>query len=157
MPESSQQVNGKPVYILTQVKKRLLIPKIITLVFLGLVFYSGILLNISLLNLSGNTETLAKLIALIVLILIIVFGIFYNLIKAKKQYLFYNNKIVFGKKQIVLNTILNTEIKHNFLDKIFKTYSLQLTKKFSIENIPDTIQLKDYVQKLINYNKNITQ
>tara|TARA_B100000315_G_C14551929_1_gene576260 strand:+ start:1222 stop:1797 length:576 start_codon:yes stop_codon:yes gene_type:complete len=151
---ANQQPTEKPAYVLPQMKKRLLVPKIITFLFLGVIFYMGVLLNVALLNLSGNTETLVSLVALIVLILIIVFGIFYNLIKAKKQYLFYNNRIVFWKKQIPLNTILNVDIKRNFLDKMFKTYSLQLTKKFAIENIPNNVQLNDYVQKLVNYSKN---
>ena len=75
MPDPIQQPIEKPAYILTQVKKRLLIPKIITFLVLGIVFYLGVLLNITLLNLSGSTETMAKLIALIVLLLIIAFGI----------------------------------------------------------------------------------
>jgi len=156
MIDATQQPTEKPAYILPQVKKRLLIPKILTFLALGVIFYLGVLLNISLLSLSGNAETLTRLIALIVLILIIAIGFFYNLIKAKKKYFFYNNRITFQKKQIPLNTISNIEIKRNILDKIFKTYSLKLTPKFLIENIPANIPLQNYVQKLVNYARSVS-
>ena len=55
----------KPIYELSQVKKRALIPKIITFLILGATFYLGVLLNISLLSLSGSTETITRLVALI--------------------------------------------------------------------------------------------
>ncbi len=147
----------KPLYTLPQVKKRLIIPKLVSFFLLGIIFYLGIILNMSLLNLTGKTKNLVLAISLILLVFLIIFGIIYNLLKTKKEYLFYKNKIIFWKKEIPYKLILNMEIKRNFLDKIFKTYSLQLTKKFSINNIPETIQIKDYLQKLINYNKKYNQ
>tara|TARA_Y100000310_G_C20507098_1_gene726975 strand:+ start:206 stop:673 length:468 start_codon:yes stop_codon:yes gene_type:complete len=143
-----------PVYTLPQIKKRLIIPKIITFLFLGIIFYVGVLLNVSLLSLSGATKTLTLTIALIVLIGLIIFGIVFNILQAKKIYKFYGDRIVFGKKQIPFNAILNTEIKRNFLDKIFKTYSLLLSKQFTISNISENIQLQNYIEQLITYTKN---
>ena len=118
MMETTSKPIEQPIYTLPQVKKRLIVPKIITFLFLGLIFYLGVLMNVSLLSLTGQAKTLTLSIAIIILLSIILFGIIYNLLKAKKNYLFYNNKIVFWKKEIPLNTILNTEIKRNFLDKI---------------------------------------
>lgn len=143
----------QPLYILPQEKKRILIPKILILFSLGMIFYLGILFNISLLKLTTSTETTIKLISLIILIIVVVFGILLNFKKAKQKYFFYQNKIVFQKKEIPLSKITNIKPKQNFLDKLFKTYSLILNQEFKINNIPQKIQLQEYIQKLIAYSR----
>ncbi len=142
-----------PTYILPQNKKRILIPKIISFLFLGVIFYLGILLNISLLKLTVSTESIVKLISLITLIVIIILGILFNLKKSKQKYFFYQDKIVFKKQQILLTGITDIKTKQNLLDKLFKTYSLIINQKFKIKNIPQQINLQQYLQKMINYSK----
>ena len=75
----------KPLYTLPQVKKRLIIPKLVSFFLLGIIFYLGIILNMSLLNLTGKTKNLVLAISLILLVFLIIFGIIYNLLKTKKE------------------------------------------------------------------------
>ena len=85
MPAPQEQ----PIYVLAQSKKRAIIPKILTFLILGVIFYLGILLNVSLLELDARQETIFKTVPLIILIVVIVVGIFLTLKRAKKKYHFY--------------------------------------------------------------------
>lgn len=132
---------------------RYLIPKIISLISLSVLFYLGILLNLSLLNLSGPTETSVKLGSVFVLLVLIVIGIFHNMSAAKHGYLFYGNRIKFARKTVTYYHITEINRKENFLDKKFKTHSLILSKKFKIQAIPNSVDLHQYIQQMIDYNK----
>ena len=146
----------KPLYILSQEKKRILLPQILTLLLLGFILYLGVLLNLSLLELSSPTQDLIKTITLITVFFLILLGLFLNFLKAKQKYFFYPNRITFKRKTLLLSEITSLKLKQNFLDKIFKTYSIVLNQKFKIENIPQNIQLRDYVQKLIDYSRQVS-
>lgn len=148
-----QQMQEQPVYTLHQSKPRTIIPKIITLLVLSFIFYLGVLLNISLLELRGNQETLLKTGTLIILIIIIIVGIFLSVRTAKRPYFFYKDRISFEKKQISYTDISNTSPHLDPIDKIFKTYSVNLGSKFFLRNIPQEIHLENYLQQLIQYAK----
>lgn len=150
MPEISSE---QPIYVLHQNKKRALFPKILSLLILGTIFYFGVLLNLRLLDLLGSEETTIKTVSLIIVGAIILLGIILSLIKSRRAYIFYQNRIMFGKKQVVYQQIINTVPTKNLSDKIFNTYSISLTKKFKIQNISQQIDLQSYVQQLIDYCK----
>jgi len=150
MPEQPQQ-QEQPIYVLVQLKKRAIIPKIIILLILGIVFYFGVLLNVSLLELTGDEETTIKMVSLIVVIVVVLFGILLSILRAKKMYKFYRDRIMFGKKTIPLAQITNTAAKQNSFDKIFKTYSIKLSKKFKIKHISQEVQIQNYLQQLVSY------
>jgi len=160
-PSQTQQSSSRPIqtqieqpiYVLPQNKKRAIIPKIIIFIVLGIIFYLGVLLNVSLLELSASTKSLIKLITLILLLLIIVLGIYLTFHRANQPYKFYRNKIYFNKKEIYYTLIINTNPKQDFWDKLFKTYTISLNKKFFLRNIPQTIQINNYLNQLINYAK----
>lgn len=154
--EPVQESAEQPIYILPQSKKRALIPKIISLLILGGIFYLGVLLNISLLNLTANQEQGISLASLIILLLVIFLGIYLSLRRANKPYEFYKNRIAFNKKEIFYTKIINTAAKQDFLDKIFKTCSVNLGNNFHLRNISQQVQISDYLQKLINYSQSQT-
>ncbi len=143
----------QPIYAVQESKQRTLIPKVITLLFLAAIFYLGVLVNISLLELSADQETALKTGSLLTLAVIIIVGIILTFIKTRRPYLFYKNRITHGKETIYYFNITNTTATKNFLDRSFKTYSLQLSKTFFFRNIPETIQLSNYIQQLIEYAK----
>ena len=60
----------KPIYVLYQNKTRTIVPKFISFIILGVIFYVGILLNLALLALTGSEETVVKMVALVLLLLI---------------------------------------------------------------------------------------
>ena len=148
-----QQPVEQPMYVLPQTKKRALIPKIITLLVLGGIFYLGVLLNLTLLELSEETYSIVNLVSLILLLCVLVLGISLAVRKAEQDFKFYRTKLFQGKKFINYISILNINPKQDFLDKIFKTYSINLGNNFHLRHISQKIQIGTYLQKLINFNK----
>ena len=140
-------------YLLPQRLSRAVLPKTGILLILSVVFYSGILLNIALLDLTAQTETIVKLSALVLLIIIILISVFLAFRRAKLPYTFYQGKITFNKEEIALNRILNTTPKSDWWDKIFKTYSINMGNNFHLRHIPTEIQIQAYVQQLVEYAK----
>ena len=147
----TQPLTQRPFYVLPQVKTRALIPKIISLLVLGAVFYLGVLLNISLLEITKETTSIVNLIALILLLCVIALGIFLSFHKAETPYQFYRKELRQGKKSINYTSIINVNPKQDILDKMFKTYSISLGEGFYLRNISQEIQISAYLQKLIKY------
>lgn len=145
---------SQPIYTIYQKKSRALIPKILSLFLLGSIFYLGILLNVSLLQLRASEESLVKIISLIILLLVIILGTFLALKQAHAPYLFFPNKITVGKKEIAYLSINNPLIHIDLADKIFKTYSLNLGSNFFLRNIPNEVQIQNYVEQLKIYAQN---
>ena len=143
----------KPIYELPQSKKRALIPKIIILIVLAAIFYLGILLNVALLELKASQETVTKTISLFFVIAVIIVGIILTVYHAKTPYQFYRSWMIINKKQIKYIEIVNTTPKQDFLDKLFKTYSINLGNNNHLRHIPLEIKIQDYLQQLITYNK----
>ena len=141
--------------VLQQKKSRAIIPKTLSLIILSVIFYFGILLNISLLNLTAAEETLLKTGSLFLLLGIIIVGIILAIIKAHTPYLFYKDRIMFGKKSILYREIATTAPTKNSVDKLFKTYSLLLHKLFPMRNIPEDVDIKSYVEQMMGYSRNL--
>jgi len=140
-----------PLYELPQDKRRILIPKTLLLLFLGTIFYIAILLDISFLDLSASEETITKFVALILVIVLITLGAYLSYRHAK-PYHFYRDRISLHKKEVYYLSITKVEKKQNFLDKMFKTYTLDLGVA-RLDNISEEIQIDNYVNQLVNYAK----
>lgn len=141
----------RPLYILPQVKSRAIIPKIINLLVLGAVFYLGVLLNLSLLKIDQQTNNLIQIVSAMAIIFCILLGIIIAIIKAGRNYQFYRDRIAIGKKQILYREIKSVAGKKGFWDKLFQTYRLSLDNQMIIKNIPQTVNIADYIKKLIDY------
>ena len=156
MAQQTNQPTEQPLYSIHKSKKRALIPKTISLLFLAFIFYLGVLVNISLLELNANQETMLKTGALLILAALIIIGLALAFRKTQQSYLFYRNRVAHGKETIYYVNITNTAPQNNFLDRAFKTYSIPLGKTFSLRHIPETTQktqLSNYLQQLIEYAK----
>ncbi len=149
----NQELQEKPLYILDQSFTRSLIPKIAILVLLGVIFYLGVLLNLSLLILEPDTELIIKITSVIILLVIVLLGIILASHHAKKPYFFYQNRIVFDRNEIYLTNILNILPKQNLLDKLFNTYHINLGGSFHLKHISQQVKLQEYLQQLMNYAK----
>lgn len=143
----------QPLYSIYESKKRALIPKILSLLFLAFFFYLGVLVNISLLELDANQETMLKTGSMLLLAVLIIVGILLTYWKTRQPYLFYRNRIAHGKELLYYLNITNTTPQANFIDKIFKTYSIQLGKSFILRHLSESIPLGNYVQQLVEYAK----
>ncbi len=140
-----------PLYVLPQQKGRAIIPRTIILTLLGIIFYLGVLLNLSLLNLTTSQETTANLIALLMIIALVGAGIINAIRKAKYDYLFYQDRVQWGQKIITYAAITMILRKEKISDKIFKTYSLQLNDQFTIKHISREINIQEYIEKMRAY------
>ena len=146
----------QPIYLLPKNKKRNIIPTTLTLIILSIIFYFGILINISLLELSAQEETLTKLISLILLILIIAVDIFNSYLQSNKPINFYKSYLKLNKINLNYNQINTITKQQNFLDKIFHTYSLKINQKLSLDNIPEEVDLLTYLNQLKEYAQKTT-
>jgi hypothetical protein len=151
--QQTQPQVEQPIYVLPQVKTRALIPKVVTLLVLGGIFYLGVLLNLSLLDITENIASIVNLVSLIILLCVIALGIFLSFHRAEMSYKFYRRGLSQGKKSINYINIINTTTKQGILDKIFKTYAINLGDEFYLRHISQSIQISGYLQKLINYSK----
>jgi len=147
------QAPEQSLYSVYESKQRALIPKAITLIFLAFIFYIGVLINISLLELGADQETALKTGALVILALLIILGLLLTAKRSRQPYLFFRNRIAQGKKSIYYASIASTAPQVNFIDQIFNTYSIPLGKTFTLRHIPENIQLSNYLQQLIEYAK----
>ena len=143
----------QPLYSIYGSKTRALLPKAVYLIVLACIFYLGVIINISLLELNADQETSLKSGALILLLVLIIVGIIISYRKTQQPYLFYRNRIAQGKQTLYYLNITNTAAHTNFLDHIFKTYSIQLEKKFVISHIPENVPLSNYLQQLVEFAK----
>lgn len=142
-----------PLYTLLQSKKRALMPKAVALLGLGIIFYLGILLNISLLELNASQETLVQLVALLVLLSVIILGVYQEHRQVKQPYNFYKEHLIIGKKEVDYHSIAEISRKQNWLDKLFHTYSLDLGNKQILKNIPAEVDVESYLKQLVEYAK----
>lgn len=134
-------------------KKRILIPKTITLIVLSGLFYAAILVNISLLELDADVEGIAKFAGLGIVALLFLLGVILNISKAKHGIKFYNDHLEIGHQKVQYLTLTNIETKQSLLDKVFKTYTLKIDKKHEVSGISQTVDVQQYLQQLINYAK----
>lgn len=142
-----------PVYILSQNKLRALAPKFITFMVLGIIFYLGIWLNLSLMELTSSTEDLIQTISLILLLSIIILGIYLAIHRANQAYKFYRHRLWIHKKELYYINIITITTKQDLWDKLFKTYSIALGNQFYLRHISNNTQISDYLQQLVNYAK----
>ena len=144
-------MNGeKPQYALSQDLKRVLIPKVLQLVGLGLVFYFAIWLNLVLLDVEDNIKLYVTIGAVVVLVIAVVLEAVLLIQRVhKNKYLFYSARVRYKGKEMSYVNIANVSFRQNFIDKIFNTGTIVLQPDFLIEKIPNLNEVYFYVQKLI--------
>lgn len=132
-------------------RQRAVIPKVLTLLFLGTIFYLGVLVNISLLSLESQPETIVRWTALAIILLIVAVGIILAQKHATSPYNFYQTYLQINNKMVTYSTILTITTKQDVFDKMFKTYSVNLGQKNFLRHIPQEIQLQPYIKQLVAY------
>ena len=143
-------MDERPLYILRQHQGRAILPTTLCLLFLSIIFYLGILLNIYILELPASQETYVKIAALFFLVIVNIIGIVLTITRAHKTTLFFNDRIQTYHQQIKY-TELTPVRKEGMLDKFFKTYSLKLSNTNTLRHIPQEVDVEQYVHQLITY------
>lgn len=141
-------------YRLRQIKSRALVPKISALVFLGGLFFIGILLNVALLEVSAEVEQIVMWVSLSVVLILAVVGIVFSIRRASLEYLFYHDRIVIGTEVLYYKDIANIEPEGHLFDRMFKTHSFNLGHHFHVRHISRDVNLHDYLGRLVAYAKN---
>ena len=144
-----------PQYALRPNFMRIILPKSISLICLGGLFYIGILINLFLLGIAPPAYVSALIIAIIVTIIIIEAALSY--IKASKiRYLFFPNRIeIYGEKSQIIDllTLGNVALKKTFVDNMMSTGTILLPPNFEIKNVSKPEQMMNYAKSLIEYAK----
>ena len=144
-----------PQYTLYLSKPRILIPKTILMIFLGMFLYFGAWLNLKLLNIIIPVEYHFFIILGIITLVIMQFIL--NYIKySNYKYLFFKDKIVFeGKTNVTISylEVQNIEVVQNNIDKLFHTGTININPIHKMQYISNTNQIYCYLQKLIEFSR----
>lgn len=134
--------------------RRLLIAQFLKVVGLCVLFYTGIVINLKLLDIEVSS-------LLNILIVVIVIGLLAAQLvltysnSLKRQYLFYTDRIEYaGKKPktIYFKDVTDISSKRDFLDKVIGTGTIVLEPGFKISSIDKADQTMYYAEKLVeNY------
>ncbi len=138
-------------YTLKPNKKRAIIPKVISVLFLCILFYLGIQLNLYLLEVPISTFTAVLIIS--ALFILFVFESIMTYSKADRlTYYFHDDKLTVQNKElrsIDYLDVQNTSIKQNLVDKVFNTGTIILAPDFSIKFINNSSQLYNWINQLV--------
>ncbi len=139
-----------PLYVLKPSKARILVPNSIKLILLCVIFYTGILLNVSLLEIAIPFSV--NILIVVVLVILILLETMLTFIRLSKiQYIFYSNRMqVVGPKPqyVMFSTVSSVTSSQNLFDKIFNTGTIMLGT-YKMTAIGDLAANLEYMQKLV--------
>jgi len=137
---------------------RILLPKTLLMLFLGILLYIGIQLNISLLGISVNPLFNYMIIGIIIAAVGVHF--FFNKRKiSAATYNFYTDRIVrTGRDEAYISYVQasSTSKEQNIFDRLFNTATISIEPDFRIEHINNAQRVLDYIQKMTAYYRNQT-
>lgn len=142
-----------PQYSARPRKARALVPELIKLASLGLVFYVGISINLSLLQITVSLSiNIIMLLAIFTMVALQLLLTYLNL--SKTAYEFYLDRIdVKGKKPRSLHyyDVHDMKITKGFLDKIYNTGTVMINPKFKLSNVEKPEELLNYLRGMVAY------
>jgi len=144
-----------PQYIIKPNTARIVFSQVVITTLLAFLFYAGIEINISLLEMNIPDNIRILIFAVLALLVTIQIVLTY-LQTSKTQYSVYDNRIqIEGIKQeyLMFNSILELNYKKNYLDMMFKTGTLVIGKT-KLKAIPNFDQTFVYLKQLVNYSRN---
>lgn len=143
----------QPIYSVLPHQGRALVPKALSLIGLGIIFYIGVLVNVTLLDLRATEETVVKVVALAVVLCLIIVGIILARRHTMRPYVFYRDGIEVNEIKIRYSTITIVDTKQNLWDKIFTTQKIVMGSTI-LHHVPEELALEGYIRKVIEYAKN---
>ena len=145
-----------PQYTLKPSINRLVVPWVFKLLGLSAIFYFGIYFNVKIVFKYDIPSLVNLLIFLVLVVMIVVQLILYHVKFGKYAYKFYSNKIDYEAKKTVtflFNDFSQAELKQNIFDKMFNTGRIVLSKDFTVGPISGALQIKNYLERLVQYYK----
>lgn len=166
-------------YRLKSLTLRLIVPTFLIVLFLSIILYIGVLLNLFLFDVELSSFMYLVLF-LIILSLFTFLPLFIeSKIYGRISYLFYADRVIFSDdtnksvlNQIVLSDILSVDIiesdskLNNLFDDILKTKNIKLsvidrntnlTSNYTLKSVSNAINVKNYIEQLVvRYNSYIS-
>ena len=142
-----------PEYVIRPNVTRVLIPQIIITSVLAVIFYLGILLNVTLLRIF-IPGTINMLIISVLALLVVMQVLLSYLQASKTHYSIYKNRIqIEGPKQqyIMFSTIQSMKASKNIFDNMLNTGTLVIEPKIKITAIPNFDQNYQYLNQMIQF------
>ncbi len=143
----------QPIYNVVPHQGRAVMPKALSLLGLGVIFYIGVLINVSLLDLRASEETVVKIVALAIVLLLIGFGVYLARRRAQKPYIFYRKGVEVLGVIVPYESITTIETKQNVWDKLFATQKI-LVGGYILHHVPAKLGLEGYIRKVVEYTRN---
>ncbi len=128
------------------------------LIFLGGFLYFGVWLNLIILNIYIPAEV-HFYILLGIAVLVCIQGILNYMKYSSYRYLFYKDRMIFQGKNnltILYSEIKTLDFKKNALDYIFNTGIINIYPKHQMNYVENTNQIYFYMQKLIDYSRQLS-
>ncbi len=149
-----------PQYTLRPDTNAMVAPWILKLLLLAAVFYVGIYINVKLLWDRSIPAAINIFIFVFLAVLVATQVVLYRVRFGKYKYKFFTNRIEFeGKKSqtFLFNDFSEAKLKQGLFDKMFNTGDIILSKSFSIDHVPNVVQIKNYLEQLVNYYRAMQQ
>jgi hypothetical protein len=145
-------MNDYPVYVLRPSMKRILLPKLVYLVPLGILLYVGAYLNFRFIGI--QTTTLVHASILLIVFLLVAFDLLFEYRKALRlEYCFYRDRLYAGGSWLAYNAIGHIDTRRNLFDRMGGTCELLINGSVRLRHIPDSYNIYQYVQNLVNYSR----
>jgi len=136
-----------PQYVLMPDKRSYFVPRIIMVIFLAVLIYYGIFLNLKFLKI--NMGVYYSLGAIVISIILAGFAFLETYSKyMKAAYYFYADRMYANNMWHPYVTIPSFEVKRNPLDKIFGTSTIVLGK-YKLKYVPYSEQIHNYIRSLV--------
>ncbi|HME87011.1 MAG TPA: PH domain-containing protein [Candidatus Nanoarchaeia archaeon] len=145
-----------PEYVIKPKISRIIISQTLLTAILAFVFYAGIFLNVTLLDISVPAN-IKWLIVAVLGVLVILQTLLSYVQSSRLQYLIFKNRVqVLGGKNeyIMFNAIQDIQVNQNLVDKLFNTGTITLLPNVQLKAVANFDQTNSYLRQLIQYARN---
>ena len=144
-----------PQYSVKPKKARAIVPELLKLLLLSSIFYVGIFLNLSLLEVSLSLS-LNLLIILAVVVMIALQSLLSYVSLSKTSYDFYLDRLeITGKRPRTVHyyDVQQPSIKKGFFDRTYKTGTVVIGPKLKLSNVEKPEEVLNYLQDMMAYSQ----
>ena len=143
-----------PQYTFKPSINRMVVPWVFKLLGLSAAFYFGIYFNVKFMFKLEVPVIINVLIFLVLVVMIVMQLVLYHVRFSKYNYKFYSNRLDYEAKtnsSFLFSEFTKAELRQNLFDKMFNTGQIVLSKDFVIGPISNVTQIKNYLERLIQY------
>ncbi len=140
-----------PDYVIKPNVTKVIVSQIIVTTVLAALFYLGIFINVSLLNIE-IPGTINILIISVIALLVFIQALLSYLQTSKTTYSIYKDRLQIDEKYMMFSSIQEMKEKRNFIDRFFDTGTL-IIGKTKVTAIPNFAQTIIYLKQMVQYSR----